>query len=321
MNIPNRFDRYSPDVLSLIRQQEAYLSSYKPKARSDESLTWLDRHLRYPLRLRLVTWLKRSGIYDVLLRTHLLTDWFEEFKSYWVDELGNRPIDIPDFYFLRGVYRARFQDVALPSENNDNSHLETWQRAETVYLLFQSQWCHRASDLSQYLRFIPRGGHVCEYGCGIAPVSVWLVDYAPHFGLVLTFADIPTLNFHFARWRLRDKPYARAVEIHPDEDSPLDEEYDVIFLLAVLEHLPRPLKIVQHLYDRLRPGGYLIFDYIKSEGRGLDASSSLAQREEVFQWIRDHFDVVVGHLKPPFESFYSVVCRKPEFSRIESLSA
>jgi hypothetical protein len=206
VNATNRFDRYAPDISELMRQQAQLLPPHDPTAHSDDGLSSLARNVYYPLRLRLVRRLKNTGVYDALLRTHLLTGWFEEFRQYWVGELKNRPIDLPDFYFLRGVYRARFQDLALPNDSTDAEHLATWQQAELVYFLFHSQLRYRTSDFSQYLSFIPKGSHVCEYGCGIAPVTVWLARYAPHYALRLTFADIPTLAFHFARWRLAGLP-------------------------------------------------------------------------------------------------------------------
>ena len=86
---------------------------------------------------------------DLLLRTNVLTGWFDEFRRYWVEELGNRPVDLPDFYYLRGVYRSRFQAIGLPwDDTNSEAHLQTWQRAEIVYLLFDNIWRRKSDSFS-----------------------------------------------------------------------------------------------------------------------------------------------------------------------------
>ncbi|MDA8168363.1 MAG: class I SAM-dependent methyltransferase [Nitrospiraceae bacterium] len=306
----NRFDSYCPDIRQLLKEQGECFSCARVETGSDSGMGLVDRYVKYPLRLKFVSWLKHNGIYDFLLRTHVLTGWFDEFRRYWVGELGNRPVNIHDFYFLQNLYRMKFQDLGLDVEEGYDLHLKTWQSHKTVYLLFQSQFRHRGDDFSRYMRFIKKGARVLEYGCGIAPVTAWLSSYTPHLKLRLSFADIATLNFHYARWRLREKPFAKAIEINPDDDFPLAESYDAIFLFAVLEHLPRPMRTVEHLFDKLNLGGCLIFDYVKSEGKGLDSMAALHERDKVLKWLSGKLEVIDGELRPPFDKLSTIVCRK-----------
>ena len=124
-------------------------------------------------------------------------------------------------------------------------------------------------------------------------------------------ADIATLPFHFARWRFAGCQNVKSVVIDPADDAPLTDSVDAIFAITVLEHLPRPMAIVRHWYERLRPGGVLVFDYIKSEGKGLDTLASSALRSEVLTWIREHFEVVSGAIEPPYMDIGRPICRKP----------
>ena len=239
-------------------------------------------------------------------------DWFNEFRDYWVSELGNRPIDPHDFCFLKGVYRQKFQDLSVPHSATDLEHLEAWQDPRTIYSLFHNQYKVALNPLylHRYMKYIPNGGNICEYGCGLAPVATSLSKFYLHKNVRITCADIPTIMFHFVRWKFRGRRYVRTVEIDPTNDEPLDEQFDVIFCMEVLEHLPKPLPVVRHLHSRIKTRGYLIFDYVKSEEEGLDTSRGLRDRIPVLQYIAHNFKVVEGDIPLDGTHVGAVVCRK-----------
>lgn len=248
-----------------------------------------------------------------LIYANLKLDWFDEFRAYWTGELGNRPLAGPhEFYYLYDLYRQRFQSVAVPDGAGGADHLAAWHDARTIYLLFFNQFKLALNPLAAapYVGFIPVGGKVCEYGCGFAPIATSLTRYYAHRDLSITCADIPALMFHFTRWKFRDTRHIRTVAIDPADDAPLDETYDAIFCMTVFEHLPRPLPVAQHLHDRLRPGGILVFDYILSEGAGLDTASARDARGAVLDYIAAHFEPVRGTIDPSGARSETVICRK-----------
>jgi 2-polyprenyl-3-methyl-5-hydroxy-6-metoxy-1,4-benzoquinol methylase len=305
----NKYDDVHLDVVRLLKEQ-ARPSAYDPGVKSADDLGF--RRLGAVSRLYLTGLLYKTGIYQRLIYSNLKLDWFYEFRDYWVNELGHRPIDPHDFHFLRGVYRQKFQDVEVPGLATDAQHLNAWRDPRNIYLLFANQYKLALQPLSahRFIKYVPRNGRVCEYGCGLAPIATGLCKFYPQRNVCITCADLPTILFHFARWKFREKKFIRMVEINHGNDEPLDGEFDVIFCMAVLEHLPRPGPVIKHLHSRIRRGGYLIFDYLKTEGKGLDTQGAARDRISVLRYILDKFEVVEGKPALDGSDFGTIVCKK-----------
>ena len=75
-----------------------------------------------------------------------------------------------------------------------------------------------------------------------------------------------------------------------------NNNYDVIIISAVFEHLPNPLAEAKHLYQQLKPEGLLIFDYVNSQGQGLDTREAVEQRSAVLSFIKDNFQIIQGEI-------------------------
>jgi 2-polyprenyl-3-methyl-5-hydroxy-6-metoxy-1,4-benzoquinol methylase len=292
----NRYDDFRPDVARLLEEQDKRLPAKPPGARSGDGLGVLGRGVSR-LRLYGLGLLVLTGWHRALTYANLELGWFEEFQRYWVDELGNRPIHPHDFYYLTGVYRQRLQSIA-PDLSTDAAQLESWRDHRIVYYLFAHTYRQALSPLrvQRYARFLSRRGRVAEFGCGAAPIVTALARHYRHLDLELVAADIPHLLFHFVRWRFRDRPYVTVTPIVPTNDAPLPGRYDTIFCLEVLEHVPRPLAVLRHFLDVLKPGGALVFDFVKSEGTYLDSAASLREREAALRFVLDHFDLVEGRV-------------------------
>jgi 2-polyprenyl-3-methyl-5-hydroxy-6-metoxy-1,4-benzoquinol methylase len=306
----NLYDDVRPDVAALLDAQARTLPPDDPAARSGDGLGPGGR-LASLARLYALGLLVRLGVHRRLVYANLRLDWFYEFQAYWVDALGNRPIHLHDFYHLCGVYRQRLQSIA-PEFGSDTAHLESWRDARIVYYLFAHTFRQALQPLHvhRYARFLRRGERVAEYGCGTAPILFALARRYRHLDLALVGADIPHLLFHWARWRFRADRYVTMVPITPGDDTPLPGRYDVIFCLEVFEHLPRPLATLRHFVEVLKPGGRLIFDYLRSEGVGLDTAAALREREPALQFVRDHFEIVQGRLPTDGSHVQPTVVRK-----------
>jgi SAM-dependent methyltransferase len=292
----NRYDDVRPDVPALLASQAATVRASDPAARSADGLG-VGGRLASLARLYGLGLLVRTGLHRRLVYANLRLDWFYEFQRYWVEALGNRPIHPHDFHYLAGVYRQRLQSIS-PDLDTDDAHLESWRDPSIVYYLFGHSYRQALQPLHvhRYARFIPTGSRVAEYGCGTAPLLYALARHYRHRKLALVGADIPHLLFHFSRWRFRDDRFVTMVPIEPGDDAPLPGRYDAIFCLEVFEHLPRPLKTLEHFTRILNPGGVLIFDYIRSEGTGLDTVAALRDREATLRAILDRFEIVQGRV-------------------------
>ena len=166
-----------------------------------------------------------------------------------------------------------------------------------IYLLFGAVWNEAFNDLVayKYADYIPQYGRVLEFGCGIAPISHSLLKYYRNKALDITAADIPGIMLHYARWRFSGE-IKRVFTPVLDPDKPfLTGNYHVIFICQVLEHLHDPFKTMEYLHGRLQNNGILIFDYIKSEGMGLDTEEGVKQRPTVIKFIRQNYDIIKGN--------------------------
>jgi len=288
----NKYDRVELDIENIWKKQSIVFDP-RVKSKNGQSLSFYRKYFYYPLRYKIFRRLRRKGLYEKLIRANLLTGWFKTFKEYWVYELGNRPIELHDFYFLMCNYRTNFQDITY---QDNSTHLQAWQQSEVIYFLFHNYYSNLFTDFSKYLTYIKKGSNILEYGCGIAPITHFYSHFLPHYNLSFTIADIKTVHFHFAGWRFSKHPFIKPFLINPEIDNELSGNYDIIFCVQVLEHLPRPLSVVKHLYNLLNENGIFVFDFIKSEGKGLDTLSAVKQRDATLDFIESHFLVLSGSL-------------------------
>jgi len=314
--VVNRYDDVRLDVAALLKQQDASLAPAEPSARSGDGLGALGR-LGSLARLYGLGALVKLGWHRRLVYADLRLDWFFEFQRYWVEELGNRPIHPHDFHFLSGVYRQRlqtiyFEQIENPDLASDERHLEAWRDHRAVYYLFAYTYRQALSPLRvhPFIGCVPRHGRVAEYGCGAAPILTALARRYRHLDLQLVGADIPHLLFHYARWKFRHDRFVTMVPIDANDDAPLPGLYDTIFCLEVLEHVPRPIAALEHFHRALKPGGHLVFDYVRSEGTGLDTATSLRDRLPALRFILERFDIVRGRVPTDGAHVETAVVRK-----------
>jgi len=294
---PNGFDHLVVDVAALHRE-------FPVDRPADLGLRWDSAAERLyaapflPLELRAKSW-------HLLRRVRLDLAWFERFRRYWGKVLGGRPLwGVEDFYFLRNVYRMRFQAATVPDTSDAAVHLEAWQRPEVISHLFHSVYKESLNHelrVLRTLRELQRGPlrRVLEFGCGSAPITTTLCEFLPPRGDQRIFiADIETIPFHFAAHKLEPFANVRAIPLRPETRFrfPLAEKFDAIFCMTVLEHLQEPLAVIEHLRELLAPGGLLFFDYVKSDATGLDTVAGRDQRAATLAFVRENFRLLRGTL-------------------------
>lgn len=246
----------------------------------------------------------RSKAWTLFRRLGLDLAWFERFRSYWGKVLEGRPLwGVEDFYFLRNIYRMRFQNATVPDTAEAAVHLEAWQRPEVISHLFHSAYKESLNHELRVLepvRRLARGPvrRVLEFGCGSAPITTSWVEFLPRQGVEFRLSDIETIPFHYAAHKFAGLPEVQAVALRPENRFryPREEKFDVIFCMTVMEHLQEPLATMQHLRDLLTPNGLLFFDYIKSDASGLDTQAGLEQRPAVLAYLREKFQLLQGKL-------------------------
>ncbi len=253
--------------------------------------------------------LLRTGLYEPFIEAGFISGWFKEFKEYWSKVLNGRPIYLHDFYFLLGIYRQKYQKIEVQTNANKGAYLKSWQHKDTLYQLFGAVRRYAYAPLHCYKleKWIEHGDAILEYGCGIAPVSNYLMKYSTKRKLNITIADIRQINSHFARWRIGE--IAHFIEIQPYDNNLPNEYFNVIFMITVMEHLPDPMNTIVNVTNSLKRSGILVFDYIFGEGEGLDTLEAVQQRCEVLEYINKHYDLLSGKISKE-TSMGTTVCRR-----------
>ena len=146
-----------------------------------------------------------------------------------------------------------------------------------------------------------------EYGCGIAPITNFLLNYSLKKNLNIDIADIRQINSHYAKYRFGNA--VNFLEIQPFKNCLINEKYQVVFMITVMEHLPDPLSTVERVTTSLKSGGIYIFDYILGDGDGQDTIEAVTQREAVLDYIQKEYNILEGKIQKE-KSMGKTVCRK-----------
>ena len=87
----------------------------------------------------------------------------------------------------------------------------------------------------------------------------------------------------------------------------LNDDLDAIFCIAVFEHLNNPMDTIKVFYETLRHNGLLFFDYVKSDGVGMDSKHSKTQRNDVIDFINKNFELVHGNISKDKDMGFTIV--------------
>lgn len=223
---------------------------------------------------------------QLLDRLGLNRRWFRELSAYY------RGMVMEEFWVR---YTLGRMDAATLWERKPRTSEADYRSfyAETDYFVLRQMYLHRNDcyhAVAASMQRAGREGDFCEYGCGVAPVTVWLRPRFPSWRY--TLADIPSPTLEFARWRFRGCVNVEAKEVGFGFDLPLNRAYDVITCLDVLEHIANPLEVVRHLVDHLKPGGTLHLNF-ENEPGGENLVESAAQRAETIAYLNRALEGVI----------------------------
>ena len=152
-----------------------------------------------------------------------------------------------------------------------------------------------ASMIRKYCnQFKHRAVKLLDYGCGTGCLEKHLLDIS---NLHITLADIPSQTFEFAKWRFRNERQFSFIEI--DNQDCLREVYDIMICYDVLEHIPEPMPVIQHLTEHLERGGLLFLFFCTSLPKGRPSGhlrESIEQYPQVMSYVHENYEVLEGNL-------------------------
>jgi len=306
----NHFDDLRIDIAASHRAIDAWLpkAPRRPVARGAVAGHW---------RLLRDRGLLRLDIKKALVHVGLDKAWFEEVRAYWSESLRGRPITVADYLMLVFEYRKRQQQMHALEWGDAGRHVRNWQDPVHLYatLFYALDCARRPVRLPELGGLLRPGARVLEYGCSLAPAYRTYRAYWSHVPTGWVLADIANFPFHYAKFTYAgEEPVEAMVTIAPENfAAPLagiSGAFDVIVIQEVFEHLDRPRAIAEHLMDRLKPGGHLVFDYIHSDGCGLDTPSAVTQRPETLKFLERHLAIIQGDFRTDGVSIGLCIGRK-----------
>ena len=207
--------------------------------------------------------------------------WFRELSAYY------RGLTMQEFWIRYTILRMEAAKLWDRKPREGEADYRSFF-AEADYFVLRQMYYHRNSCfhwVGDALRAVGSEGDVCEYGCGVAPVTAWLRPRFPRWRF--TIVDLPAAALEFARWRFREASNVEAREPGFGRDLPLVRAYDVITCLEVLEHVINPLEVVRHLAEHLKPGGRLFLNFSHDPGKE-NLVESAAERAATVAYLDAH---------------------------------
>lgn len=220
------------------------------------------------------------------LISYHLSQTFEKLgkKPIWVEELSNyyqvSPQEVINKFQKQRPIAAKLWDK---KERSTESQIHSFYKEAYYHVYHQNYFNHHKSffDIALPLCF-NKTGNFCEYGCGVAPVTSWLIKKFPIWQYTLVDLACPMLKY--AKWKFKDKKNVN-FSLVTTKKLPLKEKFDVIVCKQVLEHISKPLAVVKHQIKHLKPGGWLYIDFINEPGKE-NLESSTQQRGKVLQYLK-----------------------------------
>jgi hypothetical protein len=247
--------------------------------------------------------LQKLRLQEFLAVSGLRRAWFDDFHGYWAEVLGGRPLTVLDYFMLLHDYRKRQQHTKELSWDSPDRHVANWQDPSELYstFAFTRNTVLRPIVGRALWRHLKKGSAVLEYGCSLAPYYNCYRNYFSHLNCTWKLADIANFPFHYAKYRYRRDEAVSFHTISADSfKDPLGnaDTYDAIVVTTVLEHLDDPVYVSDYLLSRLKQNGLFIFDYVISEGKGLDTPLALRMRSQCLDLILSRIDVIHGTVDP-----------------------
>lgn len=230
----------------------------------------------------------------------------------WLRELGEyyRGLTMPEFWVRYTIGRMEAATLWERKPRTTEADYRAFY-AESDYWVLRQMYYHRHGSfhfVARAMRAAGGEGDLCEYGCGVAPVTAWLLPRFPRWRY--TLVDLPSPMLEFARWRFRRAPNVESRDPGLGADLPLRRAYDVITCLEVLEHVVNPLEVVRHFVEHLKPGGALFVNFVDEPGGDENLAEAAAQRAATIEYLNRALrgvaplhvsgpDVIHGHYVKP----------------------
>jgi SAM-dependent methyltransferase len=100
--------------------------------------------------------------------------------------------------------------------------------------------------MADLMRFVPKGGRLLDYGCGIGSDGLLLIEQ----GYRVSFADFDNPSTRYLRWRLEHR--GLEADIHDLDQGDVPGGFDLAYAFDVIEHIDDPFEFLAQMERRAR---------------------------------------------------------------------
>ncbi|HEY6329496.1 MAG TPA: methyltransferase domain-containing protein, partial [Blastocatellia bacterium] len=143
---------------------------------------------------------------------------------------------------------------------------------------------------------IARGSRVLDLGAGEGAFSMRLMDRGH---------NVTAVELDRARFKLDIPHYS--FDLNLDFEGKLDERFDLVVAIEIIEHLASPRHFISSCLGLLRPEGFLVLTTPNLESW---LSRIKFLREGRFLWFEEEDYTSYGHITPIFSWQIAQVCRE-----------
>ena len=143
-----------------------------------------------------------------------------------------------------------------------------WAFTQTDWCLLRQPFRHRWTRWEHVLNVMDQWGAILDYGCGTGEMLAWLQRRRPDW--IYDGHDLESPHYAYAKHR----------GFGPSRDWQ-DHQYEIVTCFETLEHVRDPLGVVESMLKVIKPGGWLLWDFVDDPGGG-----NVATREERSEVLR-----------------------------------
>lgn len=242
--------------------------------------------------------------------------WFDDLCEYYsvspdqavllgTRKTGRRP-NLPGSATCKPVSGMNFEELweANPRETIQQK-MDFYKDIGAWQVFRQCNYRQNFNYASLFFPHIKPGSSIVEYGCGVAPVTNYIVERAESFGgmaglarMKFCLVDVEGEHLEFAKWRLKKKAPGVDFDVHEiNSDYTLpnfDRNFDIISIMDVFEHLPNPYEVMTNLYNHSNPGVVLVETWRDGYPGGPDLQEAEDQKKSTMNFINSHFRRIKG---------------------------
>jgi 2-polyprenyl-3-methyl-5-hydroxy-6-metoxy-1,4-benzoquinol methylase len=128
-------------------------------------------------------------------------------------------------------------------------------------------------------------GIVLDYGCGAGNMGMIFANA----GFTVDFAEVKGVITNFLEWRIK-KHFLKS-KVYTHEDDLGENKYDLVCMQNVMEHLEKPLEVLQKLTRAIKQGGYFLIT-CNTSGKGLDVVSQETIDKVLMPYLLSNFNKI-----------------------------